>query len=60
VSMDDIRVVAADTETTPVDIGSWISGGAYVSGNAVKLAAPTQDVNFLKLPHRSLRPIRRT
>jgi len=39
VSMDDIRVVAADTETTPVDIGSWISGGAYVSGNAVKIAA---------------------
>jgi 4-hydroxybenzoyl-CoA reductase alpha subunit len=39
VSMEDIRVVAADTETTPVDVGSWISGGAYVSGNAVKLAA---------------------
>ncbi|MEW6375715.1 MAG: xanthine dehydrogenase family protein molybdopterin-binding subunit [Thermodesulfobacteriota bacterium] len=39
VLMDDIRVVAADTETTPVDIGSWISGGAYVSGNAVKIAA---------------------
>ena len=39
VSMEDIRVVAADTETTPIDIGSWISGGAYVSGNAVKLAA---------------------
>jgi len=39
VSMDDIRVVAADTETTPIDIGVWISGGAYVTGNAVKLAA---------------------
>jgi 4-hydroxybenzoyl-CoA reductase alpha subunit len=39
VSMEDIRVVAADTETTPVDIGAWISGGAYVSGNAVKIAA---------------------
>jgi 4-hydroxybenzoyl-CoA reductase alpha subunit len=39
VSMEDIHVVAADTETTPVDIGSWISGGAYVSGNAVKMAA---------------------
>jgi len=39
VSMDNIRVVAADTETTPVDIGAWISGGAYVSGNAVKIAA---------------------
>ena len=37
--MDDIRLVAADTEATPIDIGAWISGGAYVSGNAVKLAA---------------------
>ena len=37
--MHDIRVVAADTETTPVDIGSWISGLTYVTGNAVKKAA---------------------
>ena len=39
VSIEDIKVVAADTETTPIDIGAWISGGAYVSGNAVKIAA---------------------
>ena len=39
VSIEDINVVAADTETTPIDIGAWISGGAYVSGNAVKIAA---------------------
>ena len=39
VKMQDIRVVAADTETTPVDIGSWISGLTYVTGNAVKKAA---------------------
>ena len=39
VDMQDIRVVAADTETTPVDIGSWISGLTYVTGNAVKRAA---------------------
>jgi 4-hydroxybenzoyl-CoA reductase alpha subunit len=39
VSIEDIKVVAADTETTPIDIGSWISGGAYVSGNAVRIAA---------------------
>jgi CO/xanthine dehydrogenase Mo-binding subunit len=39
VEMRDIRVVAADTETTPVDIGSWISGLTYVTGNAVKKAA---------------------
>jgi CO/xanthine dehydrogenase Mo-binding subunit len=37
--MRDIRVVAADTETTPVDIGSWISGLTYVTGNAVKKAS---------------------
>jgi len=37
--VEDIRVVAADTETTPVDIGSWISGLTYVTGNAVKKAA---------------------
>jgi 4-hydroxybenzoyl-CoA reductase alpha subunit len=39
VSIEDIKVVAADTETTPIDIGAWISGGTYVSGNAVKIAA---------------------
>lgn len=38
-SMTDIRVVAGDTETTPVDIGSWISGLTLVTGNAVKKAA---------------------
>ncbi len=39
VPLEDIRVVSADTETTPVDIGSWISGLTYVTGNAVKKAA---------------------
>ena len=36
---EEIQLIAADTETTPVDIGAWISGGAYVSGNAARLAA---------------------
>ena len=39
IPMEDIRVIAADTETTPVDVGSWISGNAYVTGNATRLAA---------------------
>jgi len=47
VDMQDIRVVAADTETTPVDIGSWISGLTYVTGNAVKKAA--QEVKKMLL-----------
>lgn len=37
--MEDIHVVAGDTETTPVDIGSWISGLTFITGNAVKKAA---------------------
>jgi len=39
IPVGDIRVIAADTETTPVDIGSWISGNAYVTGNATRVAA---------------------
>jgi CO/xanthine dehydrogenase Mo-binding subunit len=39
IPLEEIQVIAADTETTPVDIGSWISGNAYVSGNAARMAA---------------------
>jgi 4-hydroxybenzoyl-CoA reductase subunit alpha len=39
VPVEEIQVIAADTETTPVDIGSWISGNAYVTGNATRVAA---------------------
>lgn len=38
-TMEEIQVTAGDTETTPVDIGSWISGLTLVTGNAVKKAA---------------------
>jgi 4-hydroxybenzoyl-CoA reductase subunit alpha len=38
IPMSEIEVIAGDTETTPVDIGSWISGHAYVSGNAAREA----------------------
>jgi 4-hydroxybenzoyl-CoA reductase subunit alpha len=37
--VEEIQVVAADTETTPIDIGVWISGNAYVTGNATRVAA---------------------
>ncbi|MDR3567310.1 MAG: molybdopterin-dependent oxidoreductase [Syntrophobacteraceae bacterium] len=37
--VEEVQIYAADTETTPVDIGSWISGLTYVTGNAVKKAA---------------------
>lgn len=38
-TMEEIQVIAGDTATTPVDIGSWISGLTLVTGNAVKRAA---------------------
>ncbi len=37
--VEEIQVIAADTDTTPVDIGSWISGNTYVTGNATRVAA---------------------
>ena len=37
--IEEVQVYAADTETTPVDIGSWISGLTYVTGNAAGKAA---------------------
>jgi CO/xanthine dehydrogenase Mo-binding subunit len=39
VPIEEVQVHASDTETTPVDIGSWISGLTYVTGNAAKKAA---------------------
>ena len=39
VPLEEVQVYASDTETTPVDIGSWISGLTYVTGNAAKKAA---------------------
>ncbi len=39
IPIEEVQVQASDTETTPVDIGSWISGLTYVTGNAAKKAA---------------------
>jgi 4-hydroxybenzoyl-CoA reductase subunit alpha len=39
IPVEEIQVIAADTDTTPVDIGSWISGNTYVTGNATRMAA---------------------
>ncbi len=49
VPVEEIRVVAADTEATPVDIGAWISGGAYVTGNAAREAAGAVRNKLLEL-----------
>ena len=49
IPMEEVQVVAADTETTPVDIGSWISGNAYVCGNAARVAAGNVRETLMEL-----------
>ncbi len=37
--LEDIKVVSGDTELCPIDVGNFLSGGALVTGSAVKEAA---------------------
>lgn len=39
ISADDVRVVSADTDVTPMDTGAIASRTTFVTGNAVRLAA---------------------
>ncbi|MCL5958416.1 MAG: xanthine dehydrogenase family protein molybdopterin-binding subunit [Chloroflexi bacterium] len=39
IGLGDMKVISGDTETCPIDIGNFLSAGALVSGNAVRLAA---------------------
>ncbi|MDP2935569.1 MAG: xanthine dehydrogenase family protein molybdopterin-binding subunit [Dehalococcoidia bacterium] len=39
IAVDQVRVVSADTETTPMDLGAYAQRGTFVTGNAVKDAA---------------------
>ncbi|MBT7953852.1 MAG: molybdopterin-dependent oxidoreductase [Rhodospirillaceae bacterium] len=45
--MDDVKIIASDTDTTPQDIGAWISGLTYVTGNAARQAATNARVKLL-------------
>lgn len=53
--MEDIRVINADTATTPHDIGGWISGLTYVTGNAVRQAAGKVREKILLVASEQLR-----
>ena len=39
IATDDVHVVSADTDTTPMDTGAIASRTTYVTGNAIQLAA---------------------
>jgi 4-hydroxybenzoyl-CoA reductase subunit alpha len=48
-SLEDIRVISGDTELCPIDHGQFLSGGAYVTGNAVRSAAADARAQLSKL-----------
>ncbi len=39
VGMDDVKLISSDTDATPQDIGAWVSGMTYITGNAARQAA---------------------
>ncbi|HLB12117.1 MAG TPA: xanthine dehydrogenase family protein molybdopterin-binding subunit, partial [Dehalococcoidia bacterium] len=39
VALERVRVISADTEITPMDLGAYAQRGTFVTGNAVKAAA---------------------
>ena len=47
--MDDVRIISADTDVTPQDIGAWISGMTYVTGNAARQAAGNARAKILEV-----------
>jgi len=54
VPLGDIRMISGDTELTPIEFGSFLSGGAFVTGKAVKLAAADAKRQLLEMASRLL------
>ncbi len=47
--LKDIHIVSGDTELCPIDFGQFLSGGVFVSGNAVKLASKDAKSQLMKI-----------
>jgi 4-hydroxybenzoyl-CoA reductase subunit alpha len=47
--LKDIHVISGDTELCPIDLGQFLSAGAFVTGNAVKLAASDVKSQLFKM-----------
>jgi len=48
VPLEDVTIVAGDSEATPHDLGSYGSRGTFVAGNACRLAARDARAQLLK------------
>ena len=49
IGMDDVKIISSDTDVTPQDIGAWISGMTYVTGNAARQAAGNAREKLLQV-----------
>ena len=49
VTLNDVKVISGDTETTPIDLGSYGSRGTIQAGNAVKAAAADAKEQLLAI-----------
>ena len=49
INIDEVKIVSSDTDSTPQDIGAWISGMTYVTGNAARQAAGNVRQKMLHL-----------
>jgi CO/xanthine dehydrogenase Mo-binding subunit len=49
VDLDEVKIISSDTDATPQDIGAWISGMTYVTGNAARQAAGNARKKMLEL-----------
>jgi CO/xanthine dehydrogenase Mo-binding subunit len=49
VDLDEVKIISSDTDATPQDIGAWISGMSYVTGNAARQAAGNARKKMLEL-----------
>jgi len=54
VPLADIRIISGDTELTPIEFGSFLSGGAFVTGRAVQLAAADARDQLIEVAARLL------
>lgn len=55
VRVEDVRLIASDTEVTPVDFGTWGSRVTLMAGNAVKMAAADAKCQLFQIAAEKLR-----
>lgn len=54
VGLENMTVIAADTDVTPLDLGSYASRVTFIAGNAVKAAAKDAKEQLLQLAAEAL------